>query len=98
MNWDGKTIVACKWFVENVSVFLSFVVTINAMAIIKPDSIKLQHRSNGIGCAYNKIKDVIISELNIIRSSNPIIHTRRQWISNVTLTMLSIPLQKNIIV
>ena len=53
---------------------LSFIVIMNAMAIIKPVSIKLQCRTSDIVYAYSKVKDVI-SELSKIHSSDQIIHS-----------------------
>ena len=55
---------------------LTFVVTMNAMAIIKPISIKLQ-RSIDIVSAYHKVDDVA-TELLSARTSDCILH---QWYS-----------------
>ena len=46
----------------------------NAIAIIKPVSIKLQYKTSDIVYAYNKIKDVT-DELNKVRSSDAILHS-----------------------
>lgn len=76
MNWDSKTIVSANGLLKMFHSFgfiLSFVVTMNAMAIIKPVSIKLQYKTNDIVYAYSKIKEVI-SELDSIRSSENILH------------------------
>ena len=76
MNWDSNTIVSANGLLKMFQSFvfiLSFVVTMNAMAIIKPVSIKLQHRTSDIVYAYGKIKD-IIDELSSIRSDDAILH------------------------
>ena len=77
MNWDGKTIIAAnglfKMF-QSFSFITSFVVTMNAMAVIKPVSIKLQYRASDIVYAYSKVKDVI-DELGDIRKDDKIIHS-----------------------
>ena len=46
----------------------------NAMAVIKPVSIKLQYRASDIVNAYSKVKDVI-DELGDIRKDDKIIHS-----------------------
>ena len=77
MNWDGNTVVTANGLLKMFRSFvfiLSFVVTMNAMAIIKPVSIKLQYRASDIVYAYNKIKDVT-DELSKIRSSDDILHS-----------------------
>ena len=52
----------------------------NAMAIIKPVSIKLQCRTSDIVYAYSKVKDVI-SELSKTRSSDQIIHIQSETLA-----------------
>ena len=55
MNWDNKTIVAANGLSKmyhSFSFILSFVVTTNAMSIIKPISVKLQYTSYDIVKAY----------------------------------------------
>lgn len=77
MDWDGKTVVAANGLLsmyKSFSFILSFVVTMNIMAIIKSLSIKLQCRTNDIVYAYNKVT-VVVDELTAIRVNDQIIHT-----------------------
>ncbi len=57
------------------SFIMSFIVTRNAMSIIKPISVKLQSTHyDDIVKAYNKVDDVII-ELRAVRENQSIIHS-----------------------
>ena len=76
MNWDSKTHIAATGLLSVYTTFsfiLSFVVTMNAMAIIKPISIKLQHRQSDIVRAYSDVKPVI-DELNTVRGNDELLH------------------------
>ena len=80
MNWDSKTVVEANGLLKMFTTFqfvLTFVVTMNAMAIIKPISIKLQRRSIDIVSAYHEVDDVV-TELLSARTSDCILH---QWYS-----------------
>ena len=51
MNWDSSTVVSANGLLKMLCSFvfiLSFIVTMNAMGIIKPVSIKLQYRTSDI--------------------------------------------------
>ena len=76
MDWDSKTTIAANGLLKMFCSFtfiLSFIVTMNAMAIIKPLSIKLRKRNNDIVHAYEKVEEVI-DELGAIRENDSIIH------------------------
>lgn len=76
MNWDSKTSVAAAGLLSNYQTFgfiLSFIVTMNAMAIIKPISIKLQFRYYDIVKAYSQVKSVI-DELTALRINDSMLH------------------------
>lgn len=76
MNWDSKTIVAANGLLKMFRSFtfvISFISTMNAMAIIKPISIKLQKRSNDIVRAYNEVTSVI-EELITARGDSEVLH------------------------
>ena len=48
MSWDSKTIVAANWLSKlyhSFTFITSFIITMNAMSVIRPISVKLQHRS-----------------------------------------------------
>ena len=56
MNWDHKTVVAAKGLSKMYHSFcfiIYFVITRNAMSIIKPISVKLQYTSYDVVKAYN---------------------------------------------
>ncbi|SMN02068.1 hypothetical protein SPONN_425 [uncultured Candidatus Thioglobus sp.] len=76
MNWDSKTVVAANGLLSMFTDFnfvISFVATMNAMAIIKPISIKLQKRSNDIVNAYHEVT-AVISELVAVRGDDKVLH------------------------
>ena len=59
MNWDSKTIVAANGLQKMFTSFnfiMSFIATMNAMAIIKPICVKLQKRNNDIINAYTEVE------------------------------------------
>ena len=74
MNWDSKTIVAANGLQKMFTSFnfiISFIATMNAMAIIKPISVKLQKRNNDIINAYTEVEVVLSS----IRGSAELLHS-----------------------
>ena len=76
MNWDSKTVVTANGLLKMYTTFqlmVSFVTTMNVMAIIKPISIKLQRRSNDIVNAYQEVASVI-DELSTVRGSEEMLH------------------------
>ena len=76
MNWDTKTVIAAIGLLKMYTNFLfivSFIVTMNATAIIKPISIKLQRRSSDIVNAYHEVAGVV-RELSELRASDRMLH------------------------
>ena len=76
MNWDSNTIVSANGLLNIYSTFsfiVSFVATMNVMAIIKPISVKLQSVSNDIVKAYSAVQSVI-TELSSLRGSDTMLH------------------------
>ena len=70
MDWDHKTVVAANGLSKmyhSFSFIISFVVTRNAMSIIKPISVKLQYTSYDIVKAYYRVEEVV-KELHAIRN------------------------------
>ena len=62
MDWDSDTVVKANGLLKMYTTFqfiVVFVVTMNAMAVIKPVSVKLQKRSIDIVSAYNEVSSVI---------------------------------------
>ena len=77
MSWDSKTIVAANGLSKMYHSFtflLSLLTTMNAMSVIRPISVKLQHRSYDIVQAYNEVKG-IIEELCKLYSSDAVLHS-----------------------
>ena len=71
MNWDSNTIVAANGLLNMYTKFsfiISFIATMNVMAIIKPISIKLQSVYYDIVKAYSVVQSVI-KELSTLRGS-----------------------------
>ena len=56
------------------SFIISFVVTRNAMSIIKPISVKLQYTSYDIVKAYNRVEEVV-KELHAISNDESMLHS-----------------------
>lgn len=73
MNSDSNTVVTANGLLRTFLFILSFVVTMNAMAIIKPVSVKLQYNSSDIVYAYSKVKNVT-TELSRVRGNDQILH------------------------
>ena len=77
MNWDRKTVVAANGLLKmhcSFTFIVSFIVTMNAMSIIKPISVKLQNKSSDIVKAYMDITEVI-NELSSVRESEDMLHS-----------------------
>lgn len=77
MDWDHKTVVAANGLSKmyrSFSFIISFIVTRNAMSIIKPISVKLQYTSNDIVKAYNRVEEVV-KELHGIRNDESMLHS-----------------------
>ena len=77
MNWDRKTVVAANGLLKmyfSFTFIVSFIVTMNAMSIIKPISVKLQKKSSDIVKAYMDITEVI-NELSSVRESEDMLHS-----------------------
>ena len=77
MNWDSKTVVAANGLLKmyfSFTFIVSFIVTVNAMSIIKPISVKLQIKSSDIVKAYMDITEVI-NELSSVHESEDMLHS-----------------------
>ena len=72
MNWDSNTVVIANGLLKSyssVNFIYTFVITMNCMSVIKPLSIKLQYRTNGIVYAYSNV----IGELKSIRANEQLL-------------------------
>ena len=77
MSWDSKTRVAANGLSKlyhSFTFITSFIITMNVMSVIRPISVKLQHRSYDIVKAYNKVK-CVIEALWKLRSSDAMLHS-----------------------
>ena len=77
MNWDANTVVLANGLLKmftSFSFIVAFTATMNAMAIIKPISIKLQFRNKDVLKAYQEVKNVI-EELKLLRLSDTMLHS-----------------------
>ena len=77
MDWDSNTVIAANGFLRVYTTFsfiVSFIVAMNAMAIIKPISIKLQSVYYDIVKAYTEVI-AVIDELAKFRDNDAMLHS-----------------------
>ena len=89
IDWDSDTVVKANGLLKMYTTFqfiVVFVVTMNAMAIIKPVSVKLQKRLIDIVSAYNEVSSVI-SELESVRANDQMLH---QWYTKAETTAATV--------
>ena len=77
MDWDSNNVIAVNGFLRVYTTFsfiVSFIVAMNAMAIIKPISIKLQSVYYDIVKAYTEVT-AVIDELAKFRDNDAMLHS-----------------------
>ena len=92
MSWESKTIVAANGLSKlyhSFTFIMSFIPIMNAMSVIRPISVKLQHRSYDILQAYNNDKGVI-EELCKLRSSDVMLqswYSQAKYLADIALVL-----------